>query len=398
MPTTLKADRHAFGYGDFLDILRGFGVAQRSGETHFVVDISEPGFFYLEGMAPLVAIVRSLVSRGNRIQIALPSDRDMTEYFATVGWTAALTGVEPPGVRSGSTYIPIRSYDSHEDLNRLVNEALNLISEQAVLPEGVRGAVDWCLNEVADNVLNHASTAEPGWLQATTYPQKKQVAFVVADTGRGILASLRESFPELTDAEDAVHKAIQKGITRSRDVGQGNGLAGLIRIAQGARGRVKIHSGGGSLDLDDQGQLHSSKIVSYPGTLVCVTLPTDKPVDLNEALWGQADAPAFDFNYLTDDGIRVVVLNEAENFGNRFTARRIRNKVANLMKEHPTELVVLDFAGVDTATASFCDELVGKLAIELGIATFFGKCRLIGMSRFVENSVNEVLRQRVSAT
>ena len=131
---------------------------------------------------------------------------------------------------------------------------------------------------------------------------------------------------------------------------------------------------------------------------VCVTLMTSSPIDLNEALWGKAEAPAFDFGYLTDEGVTLRVVDEVQNYGNRYTARRLRTKITNLMNEHSDELVIIDFEGVDTATASFCDEFVGKLALEVGIATFFGRCRLVGMSRFVERSINEVLRQRVSAT
>lgn len=384
-------------YGDYLHFLRRLGSAESDDVDHYVVDLSRPSFFRPEGMAPLIATIRSLTSRGRRVQLALPED-DLLTYFDSVGWSAALAGEQCPSFRKGSTYLPLSPYETYQELNSLVNDAISVLIENQVFLPGVREAIEWVLNETADNVLNHAASAEPGWLQVTSYPQSHNVDFVVVDTGRGITASLREAFPDLTSDSDAVALAVKKGITRNQEVGQGNGLSGLMRIASGAKGWVRIHSGSACLNLRRGDLVGPDQVPGHQGTLVTVSLPTRTPIDLSEALWGHNPAPAFDFGYLSEEGIAFRVADESPNFGNRYTAAQLRNKLLNLMKGNPNELVIIDFDGVQMVTSSFADEFVAKLAVEMGIVTFFGRCKLRGMTRFIENTVNEVLLQRAAVS
>src|SRR5690606_8062425 len=85
------------------------------------------------------------------------------------------------------------------------------------------------------------------FVQLATYREHKRIAFCVAGSGRGILASLRESKPTLRSDIDAIGDAVRAGVTRNKDVGQGNGLSGTLAIVQAARGQMNIISGQGSV-------------------------------------------------------------------------------------------------------------------------------------------------------
>lgn len=380
---------------DFIDLLKQLKEAEKRSEGRIVVDLSGIRFAYPDGMVPLITVIRSMVSRGRAVAVRPPSN-DLSEFFDIAGWTSAIEATNPPRHRRGSSYVPLTPYLNYAELNTAVNDAMDVITELTVFPTGVREAIEWCLNEVADNVLNHAASADPGWIQVQLFPNGKKLAFVVTDSGRGIRASLSEGYPEIASDEEALAKAIQKGITRNQQVGQGNGLSGLVRIANCAGGFVRIHSGQAMVTEQDGRLVGPIRQEGYRGTCVIVTLPADAPIDLNDALWGTAPDVAYDFSFIGDDGITFRLADETENFGNRYTARLLRNKVSNLMSANPELPVVIDFGDVPMITASFADEFIGKLALELGAFSYFRRFRFVAVTQFIERTLNEVLRQRLS--
>lgn len=102
------------------------------------------------------------------------------------------------------------------------------------------------MNELADNVLVHSGGAT-GWLQIIVRPRPHRVDLVVADTGLGIRETIRQAFPDIVTDAQALRLAVEKGTTRDRSIGQGNGLAGSLRIAEAAHGWVNLLSGVGML-------------------------------------------------------------------------------------------------------------------------------------------------------
>lgn len=232
-------------------------------------------------------------------------------------------------------------------------------------------------------------------MQLTSYPTKGLVEFVVVDTGRGVRASLSEAYPELRTDEEALIKAIEKGTTRNRELGQGNGLSGTLRITSSANGWANLHSGKGQLRLLE-GDFHRQTVAGHSGLVVAVTLPTRRPIDLSEALWGHVPVPAFEMEYLGDHGIEFVVGREASNFGNRATGERLRTKLKNIIQQFPGSAVIVDFNGVDLISASFADEFIAKLVREFGYMQFFGTFKFRNVCGFVAQTLDRVIEQRMS--
>ena len=65
------------------------------------------------------------------------------------------------------------------------------------------------INEITDNVLNHAMCKEGGIIHVSTFRDSHKVAFGVSDSGRGILASLREGHPSLQTDAQAIDEAMK---------------------------------------------------------------------------------------------------------------------------------------------------------------------------------------------
>lgn len=388
-------DDRSFGYSGYLHFLNVVRAGIDRGERSFVVNLSDVPFFYPDGMAPLVATILALRNRGCEFDVESPDDKDLSGYWATVGWSQALAGQGPPSPRSGS-YLPLTWFRDYEEANDLISASLNILARSAQFPAGVLQAFEWSLNELTDNVLVHARV-DQGWMQLTNYPDAQKVELVVVDTGIGILESLREGYSDLASDQSAVELAVQKGATRNREVGQGNGLSGVVKITVEANGWANLHSGEGRV-LIRSGELSEQRGPYHSGTLVSVTLPTHDPIDLSRALWGHVPTPAFELGYLEEAGIEFRLVEEATNFGNRQTGQSLRNKLANLMNMFPGEAIAIDFDGVEIVSASFADEFIAKLVADMGSVRFFGRVRLRNMNEFISDTLDRVIEQRLGVS
>jgi anti-sigma regulatory factor (Ser/Thr protein kinase) len=365
--------------------------------THLEIDLSEVNFAHPSGMAPLVALVQHLTTTGWSFDVIFPSDDHLADYFTKAGWEAGIRGEAPPHRRLGASYFPLTPYTDHESLNPLMNAIVEHLASTAVYETGVIDAIASSLNEVADNVLLHAGERVSGWVQMVEQPKKNLIEFVVVDCGRGITESLRQRFT-LKDDREAVMKAVEKGVTRDPSVGQGNGLAGTLRIAAASKGWANIHSGAGALRAMQDQPLICQIEARHLGTLVEVTLPTDRPINLAEALWGFEPMHELEMNYLQDhgQGVLVRVAEEATGFGNRASAKPVRFKVRNLMVQFPTEPITIDFDGATLISASFADELIARLVKEIGVTRFFSQVRLVNLSELARRTIDAVVAQRLA--
>jgi anti-sigma regulatory factor (Ser/Thr protein kinase) len=282
-------------------------------------------------------------------------------------------------------------------LNAAITAALNVVSGVAVYPPGVLKAIEWTLNEVADNVLVHAGREIDGWLQVIATPKNGRIAFTVADTGRGIWSSLRERYADLESDQQALDKAILPGVTRDTRVGQGNGLAGSVRIAQAMNGWVNLLSGRGELRLMDDGRSYSQPSPLFQGTVVDLTLPTATGIDVAEALWGREPTSTLELAHAAGDSFSFVVRVEASGFGNRASGLEVANKLANLLNELGSDRITVDFTGVEFVSASFIDEFLAKLIKRFGVGTFLARVQLTNMTSLVGRTVNAVVAQRMAA-
>jgi hypothetical protein len=372
-----------------------------------LVDMSSVHFAHPSGMAPLIAYTRHLTERGWVVDLALPDDSFLASYFKKAGWIDGLEGTHLP-LRVGGpreTYIPLVSYSTHDELNPIINEALRHFARQSSFQKGVLDGLEWALNEVADNVLIHSGGAR-GWLQLSQQPSKGLIEVVVADCGQGILNSLREGHPEIHSDVAALELAVEKGVTRNPNIGQGNGLAGTLRIALAAHGFVNLYSGAGLLrylqpasEDSDAGRLFTQPASYLQGTVVTLTLPTLRKIDIANALWGHATTTMFENEYISESGTEIIfrVANEASGFGNRPSAMPLRVAIENLLRQFPTQKLIVDFSGVSLVSASFADEFIARLAKNLGVVTFFQRISIVGMNDLIRRTMDAVIEQRLKA-
>ena len=104
MVWTIGISRDRIAYMDYVQFLRQLNIGEARGERHYEIDLSGANYCHPDGMAPLIATIRSLVSRGRRVQVVPPSSLDLGDYFETVGWMAGIMD-EPPRRRLGADLV-----------------------------------------------------------------------------------------------------------------------------------------------------------------------------------------------------------------------------------------------------------------------------------------------------
>lgn len=388
-------------------------AVDRRGYSDVTLDFVGSVRAYPEAMLPIAACIDRHRESGVQTHLLLPEDQELARLFLNCNWAHLMDpdqfdAVDLPHER----HLAVSRYTTFLEQQQVVNAALDVIMRNMELQRDVLAGLEWAINEITDNVLNHATAPHGGFVQVSTFRDSHKIHFVVADAGRGIPESMREGFPRVGTDADALLEAVKQGVTRSPDVGQGNGLAGTLRIAVGLGGSLKLRSGRGELRVikspgfTEYQQDHQNRPprLAYRGTVVAVELGTDARVDLQELLAtdgiGHIEWDIIDATYVSKDGDYLVVRlsDEAGGFGTRQAGHQLRTKLKNLLAAEPTKRIVIDWSGVPLISSSFADEAIGRLFVELGPMGFVSRVEHIGMEQLVRSLVDRAVVQRVRQT
>ena len=399
---------NALAHRQFMSCLHD---CRKRGYDDVVLDFSTCEAAFLIGMIPLLSSTDQLRREGVDVTIELPEMPDLERLFLNTNWAHFL---QPARFDKSDTthgrHLSAQRFGDSNQQQQLVNEFMDVVMRNMTLDRRVIAGLEWSVNEITDNVLNHAECEEGGIVQVSTFMEGRKIAFGVADSGRGILSSLREGHPGLRTDAQAIDEAMKAGITRNPDEGQGNGIAGTLRIATLSKGSFQITSGLARIEVrtDQASGSPDSRVYEereaqrFVGTIVYAELGIDTRFRLSEALGfsGEPHEPVdiIESLYETDAGDAVVLKlrDESTGFGSRPAGRQLRTKCENLLNAEPAKPLVLDWTGVPLVSSSFADELVGKLFASLGPLRFSVRVRNLGMDATVRGLVDKAIMQRAA--
>ena len=383
----------------------------RHGYVDVVLDFSKCESAFPRGMLPILSSADTLRRDTIDVSVRLPEDTVLERLFLNTNWAHLL---EPERFQKSDTvhdrHLASQRFTDFEQQQSLVNMFMDIVMRNMILDRRIIAGLEWSINEITDNVLNHAMCKEGGIIHVSTFRDSHKVAFGVSDSGRGILASLREGHPSLQTDAQAIDEAMKAGITRDPDAGQGNGIAGTMRIATKSWGLFEITSGQTQIVVrtnqtdgsPNSGVYNRRRRESLQGTVVYAELRTDKQFDLAEALGvdGKPHDPGdiIEMHYETNAGaaLSLKLSDESTGFGSRLAGRQLRTKCVNLLRAEPTKPLLLDWTGVLLVSSSYADELVGKLFVELGPLAFSARVRNLNMDSLVRGLVEKAIMQRAA--
>jgi hypothetical protein len=292
-------------------------------------------------------------------------------------------------------FTPIRLIEGASDVEPTTNEILELVLHQFENAQEFVPALEWVVYETIDNIRLHADTSVPGAVCAQYFPSKHRMNVAICDVGQGITSSLESQLEPWEGTGDAIKKALERGVTRDKEVGQGNGLPGALEIAKANEGTFRLWTNDVVYDIEYGEEKGFQKRPSVDGTGVVVRFDTTNPVHPSDTFLGQPG-----WTYIKDEAQRlnlegrIKVAEDCISTGAREPAKRLRRKVQSLLPDMNRPLV-LDFEDVGSASSSFLDELFGRLVDTLGQETFDQKIRLVNMPDEMVDMANVVIGQRV---
>ena len=384
------------------------------GYRDIVLDFSACEAAFPNGMIPLLPSVDALRRESIDVSVELPERGELARLFLNANWAHFL---DPEQFEKSETthdrHLAAQRFTSWVEQQRLVDDFMDVVMRSMTLERDVIAGLEWSINEITDNVLNHADCQEGGFVQVSTFRDARKVAFGVADSGRGILASLREGHPNLRTDAQAIGEAMKAGVTRSADAGQGNGIAGALRIATMSKGSFQITSGLAQVvartdqasddEFGSDAKVYERKEPQrFRGTVVYAEVGLDSHFHLSEALGFNGEieetTDIIELQYETESGdaVALKLSEEATGFGSRPAGRQLRTKCMNLLNAEPTKPLLLDWTAVPLVSSSFADELVGKLFATLGPLAFSARVRNVGMEAMVRGLVDKAIMQRAA--
>lgn len=243
------------------------------------------------GLTGLLTLAQTRLSRP---AFAVPEASDTVSYWARTGFFAhaadlfELKGSVPRGRQNESSVLleitpVVGSEDVHTVVEKVQQKAQAILVNELKLDAAATMRFTMALSETCQNIVEHAQRG--GWVAVQTYRWQKRlgrrvVVIAVCDAGIGFKASL-ESAPgrprsDRWDDGMALEEAVMRGVTRFRDSGRGQGLAGVRRFIAKWDGKFAVRSGTARLAIMptwDEDVPLTENLPAFPGSQIQITIP-----------------------------------------------------------------------------------------------------------------------------
>jgi hypothetical protein len=267
-------------------------LAPLPGDEKILVDARHTRWASPYGLTALLALAQT---RGNRPGFAVPEAEDTSSYWARTGFFKfadelfELHGSVPKSRATGESSVLLEitavsgSGDVHDVVERIQQKAQAILANELNIDNKVTMGFAMTLSEVCQNIVEHAGRG--GWVAVQTYRWQKRlgrrvVVIAVCDAGLGFRQSL-ESAPgwrksDRWDDAMALEEAVIRGVSRFRDPGRGQGLAGVRKFLGRWEGKLSVRSGTARIAITpswDEDVPLTERLAAFPGAQVQITIP-----------------------------------------------------------------------------------------------------------------------------
>jgi len=243
----------------------------------------------------LTALLTLAQTRMSRPSLAVPEADETASYWARAGFFRhaadlyELMGSVPRGRQNESGVLleitPVAaSEDVHTVVDKVQARAQSILVNELKLDAAATMRFTMALSETCQNIVEHAGRG--GWVAVNSYRWQRRLAgrrvlvIAVCDAGVGFRASLETATGRpRTDRWDdgmALEEAVMRGVSRFRDTGRGQGLAGVRMFIGKWNGKFSVRSGTARLAIvpswDEDVPLHEN-LPAFPGSQVQITIP-----------------------------------------------------------------------------------------------------------------------------
>ena len=246
----------------------------------------------------LVAGAAAQEQTGQRPLFTVPTRDDTASYWARTGFFAEAAEIfeihgrvprERPHAASDVLLevTPVRGTDDvHAVVGRIQQRTSAIVASELGLDPKATVGFAMALSEACQNIVEHAGTG--GWVGVQAYHWRRRLArrvvvVAVADHGMGFRRSLEATqarrFGDRWGDAAALEAALIQGVSRFRDPGRGQGLAGIRRYLARWDGKISIRSGTARIAIvpswDDDVPV-AEHLPPFPGAQVLIIVPEQR--------------------------------------------------------------------------------------------------------------------------
>jgi hypothetical protein len=270
------------------------GFARAEGAARVLVDAHACEWISPYGLVGLLAAGQALHERlGRPALLTAPADRDKAHFWARMGFFSHAQSLYEihgtvPRVRAADSSVllevtPIRAAeDVHAVVHHIQERSAEILTTELGLDPKATMGFGMALSEACQNIVEHAGTG--GWVAVHAYTWrrlgKRVVVIAVADAGVGFRHTLEPTqgkrYGERWGDAAALQAALLQNVSRFRDPGRGQGLAGIRRYLARWQGKIGIRSGTARIAIVppwDEDVPLSEQLPSFPGAQVQLVIP-----------------------------------------------------------------------------------------------------------------------------
>jgi len=271
------------------------GFAGAEADARVLVDAHATEWASPAGLIGLLCAGQALLARaGVKPLLTVPAEREVAHYWARAGFFAhaadlfeihgSVPRVKPNPERN--VLLEVTPVTGADDVHAVVGKiqeraAAILTSELGLDPKATMG-FGMALSEACQNIVEHAGTG--GWVAVQTYSWRalgrRVVVIAVADAGVGFRHTLEATqgkrFGDRWGDATALEAALIQGVSRFRDPGRGQGLAGIRRYLDRWHGKISIRSGTARIALVpawERDEPLRDGLPPFPGAQVQLVVP-----------------------------------------------------------------------------------------------------------------------------
>lgn len=315
-----------------------------------------------------------------------------SEMYRNLGARGAFNVLmEPKSNFKGNQYKPLFALRDSNDFKKVIESAQTYTDEFNV---EFTKTLRYVLSELLYNTLEHGQNHYeykgtyhrlPSLCQFSWFKNKKEVSFIIADTGIGIKEHLEQAYPGQASHEEAIIKAMKPQVSGTfgrndpyKDKNNaGIGLFLSTNIVRRLNADMHIVSGNGLVHISPRDITNRRLEAFWPGTFVLVTIKVDKDDSsqtLDQMLRGfREEALAEQKRADGSEAIDSFYVNIANYFGfyaeDKEAAIRFRNERIFPAIEQGKK-IQLDFSGVESSPHSFLSALLASPIKSLGMKSF----------------------------
>ncbi len=248
------------------------------------------------GLTALLAVAQT---RLEKPALTVPEDDNVASYWRRASFFKyaddlyEISGRVPREKHSSESSVllevtpVVHTQDVHTVVENIQQRASTILQEKLNLQSKVTMRSTMALSEICQNVIEHAGTG--GWVAVQSYKFQQRlgrnvVVIAVCDAGMGFRKSLESAQGPRPDDRwgdrMALEETVMRGVSRFRDPGRGQGLAGVKGFIGNWHGKFTVRSGTARIAVIpswDEDQVMKENLAYFPGAQVQIMIPERMP-------------------------------------------------------------------------------------------------------------------------